>query len=93
MHHKAVKHEIEKGNHIEGQKHGNKLTVGFEKGGIMNGLGFSVIFRGSHGGYNPDTHRNEDEFEQKIMERGYMQNGLLHGFGEKLFKNGNLYTG
>lgn len=59
----------------------------------MNGLGFTLIFRGSHGGFNPDTHRNQDDFELKVVERGYMQNSQLNGFGEKLFKNGNLYVG
>ena len=55
--------------------------MGFEKGGVLGGLGFSLIFRGSHGGYNPDTHRNEDAFEVRIVERGYMQNTQLHGMG------------
>lgn len=80
-HHRAIKYEIQKENHIEGQKYGNKLAVGFEKGGLMNGLGFTLIFRGSHGGFNPDTHRNQDDFELKVVERGYMQNSQLNGFG------------
>lgn len=67
--------------------------MGFEKGGFINGLAFTLIFRGSHGGYNPDTHRNEDEFELRVVERGYMVNSHLNGFGDKLFKNGNLYIG
>ena len=61
-HARVLKYEIERSHNIEGQKFGNKLTVGFEKGGLVNGLGLTVLFRGSHGGYNPDTHRTEDDF-------------------------------
>ena len=42
---------------IESEKHGNKMIVGFEKNGFINGLGLQFIFRGPQGGYNPDTHR------------------------------------
>ena len=76
-----MNYEIDKEFHIEGQKHGNKLSVGFEKGSVFNGLAFHIIFKSSHGGYNPDTHRNEDGFEMKVLERGYMQNNQLNGFG------------
>ena len=93
VHISTLKYDIKKANNIEGQKYGNKLTIGFEKGGLINGLSFTLIFRGTHGGYNPETHRNEDEFELRVVERGYMSNSHLNGFGEKLFKNGNLYIG
>ena len=92
-HARALRYEIERSSHIEGHKFGNKLTVGFLKGGLVNGLGVTLLFRGSHGGYNPETHRKEDEFEQRILERGYMSNSQLHGMGEKWFKNGNSYVG
>ena len=59
----------------------------------MNGLGLTVVFRGSRGGYNPDTHRTEDDFELRVVERGYMSNSQLQGMGEKWFKNGNCYVG
>lgn len=80
-------------DNIECQKYGNKVVVGFEKNGFLNGLGFQFVFRGSHGGYNPDTHRQEDDFELKVVERGYYMNTQLNGMGEKVFKNGNFYIG
>jgi hypothetical protein len=39
-------------------KIGNKVNIGYKKNGLMNGLGFSLLIRGSHGGLNLDTHRN-----------------------------------
>ena len=56
-------------------------------------MGLQFIFRGTQGGYNPDTHRQEDEFELKVVERGYYMNTQLSGMGQKVFKNGNLYIG
>ena len=67
--------------------------MGFEKLGFINGLGFQFVFRSSKGGYNPDTHRNEDDFELRVIERGYYINTQLNGMGFKIFKNGNLYIG
>lgn len=52
-HSAAIKYDIKKANNIDWQKYGNKLTIGFEKNGAINGLAFTLIFRGSHGGYNP----------------------------------------
>lgn len=92
-HSRVVKYDFQKIPLIETQKQGNRIIVGFEKNGFINGLGFNFIFRGSHGGYNPDTHRNEDEFELKLVERGYYINTQLNGMGWKMFKNGNLYVG
>jgi hypothetical protein len=57
-HTSTLKYEIEKNSNIIIQKYGNKLVCGFDKGGLINGLGFTIIFRGSHGGYNPDTLRH-----------------------------------
>lgn len=51
------------------------------------------MYRGSQGGYNPDTHRHEDDFELRMIERGYYINTQLCGMGSKVFKNGNLYIG
>jgi hypothetical protein len=81
VHSRVMKYEFDKVNTIEGQKYGNKLTIGFEKGGLINGIGFTLVFRGTHGGYNPETHRSEDDFELKVIERGYMVNSQLNGFG------------
>lgn len=53
VHTSTLKYDFKKANNIEGQKYGNKLTIGFEKGGLINGLCFTLIFRGTHGGYNP----------------------------------------
>lgn len=57
-----VRYEFPKVPLIETQKQGNKIIVGFEKTGFINGLGFMFVVRGSQGGLNPDTLRNEDEF-------------------------------
>ena len=40
------------------QKVGNKVNIGYSKHGLINGLGFSMLIRGNHGGLNLDTHRN-----------------------------------
>jgi hypothetical protein len=53
VHAKALKYDIDRVNSIIAQKYGNKLTVGFDKNGLINGLGFTIIFRGIHGGFNP----------------------------------------
>lgn len=58
VHAKTLLYEFEKVSSIGCQKYGNKLTFGFEKNGLINGLGFTIIFKGSHCGYNADTHRN-----------------------------------
>ena len=57
-HSKVMKYDFEKIPNIEYQKQGNKIIIGFEKNGFINGLGFTFLFRGTHGGYNVDTHRN-----------------------------------
>ena len=60
----------------------------------MNGLGFVYSLKTApNSNYNPDTHRNQDEFSIKPLERGYFGNSQLHGLGEKHFKNGNIYIG
>jgi len=80
-HAKVINYEIEKIPNIECEKHGNKVIVGFEKNGFINGLGFQFIIRGGQGGYNPDTLRQEDEFELRMAERGYFINTQLNGMG------------
>ena len=52
-----------------------------------------ALYRGLHGGYDPDTLRNEDDFELRVLERGYYINTQLNGLGDKMFKNGNFYRG
>lgn len=92
-HAKIIKYEFDKIPFIQAQKQGNRIIIGFEKFGFINGLGFSLIFRGAQGGYNPDSNRNEDQFQLKLVERGYYINTQLNGMGQKVFKNGNRYVG
>ena len=92
-HARALNYDIEKISNIGVQKIGNKINIGFNKNGLINGLGFCMLVRGAHGGLNLDTHRNEDEFELKLIERGYYINSQLNGLGEKWFQNGNMYIG
>lgn len=61
-HAKVMRYDFPKVPLMEAQRQGNRLVVGFEKNGFINGLGFSFVWRGAGGGYNPDTHRQEDEF-------------------------------
>ena len=58
-HAKILNHEIDKMiSNVSVQKIGNKVNIGYSKNGLLNGLGFSLLIRGSHGGLNLDTHRN-----------------------------------
>lgn len=52
-----------------------------------------AVYRGSHGGYDPDTLRNEDDFELRVVERGHYINTQLNGMGDKMFRNGNFFRG
>ena len=72
---------MEKDENILTQKLGNKLSVGFVKKGLMNGLGFAFSIKAAPNNYNPDTHRNQDDFSIKPLERGYYANSQLQGLG------------
>ena len=58
VHANVIKYDFDKPPGVECTRQGNKIIVGFEKQGFINGLGFMVLIRGSHGGYDPDTLRN-----------------------------------
>lgn len=61
---------------------------------MISGLGFSFVFRApDKGGYNPEIDKYGDEFELKFVEKGEYKHCLLEGYGQKVFKNNNLYEG
>ena len=93
IHSKALNYDIEKDENILGHRLGSKYSVGFNKKGLMNGIGFNLLTKATRESYNPDTNRNQDEFYLRPAERGYFVNSQLNGLGEKWFKNGNIYLG
>lgn len=82
---------MEQSENISCIKSGSKVSVGFAKRGLLNGLGFT--FSVKEGGVNPDSNNHSHALYLKLVERGYFQNSQLSGMGEKWFKNGNYYIG
>lgn len=74
-------------------KTGAKLSLGFYKKNMLNGLGFTVLTKNNIGEINADTVRATDTFSLKPIERGFFLNSQLTGMGEKWFKNGNYFYG
>lgn len=91
MHSKALRFELEQNQNISCLKSGSKVTIGFSKRGLINGLGFTFSIKEST--VNPEVSRNLNALYLKPIERGYFQNSSLSGMGEKWFKNGNYYIG
>ncbi len=68
-------------------RRGNKVTIGYTKGGFLNGLAIVMGHRIDAKGANiPD-------FNVQLIERGYYKNHQLYGLGERRYKNGNVYVG
>lgn len=80
-HSEVLKYQIPKRNNVCCSKLGNKIHVSFVKNNAMNGLGFSFMIRGTHGGYNPETNSYEDDFEMKFIEKGFYIDNLVNGYG------------
>ena len=87
-HAKVLKFELDRTDHIMSNKTNAKLSVGFMKKGLLNGLGFTLITKASS--TDPSTtERKADSFSIKPTDRGFFLNSQLTGMGEKWFKNGN----
>jgi hypothetical protein len=70
-----------------------KFNVGFYKRGLINGLGFSFLFKPPNIGVDTYHNNNVKYFYLKPSEGGYFHNSQLCGLGAKWFKNGNYYFG
>jgi len=52
-HAKVFKYDFGRMDKIETYKIGNKFVAGFLNHDFINGIGFSYLIRGQHGGFNP----------------------------------------
>ena len=82
IHHlRALNFEL-KAPHMEVIKRHTTITIGYHKGGFLNGLGVILL---------KDT--DKDDGSYSLLEKGYYKDSQLDGVGEKRFQNGNLYIG
>lgn len=83
QHANAIKLELRNDDNLHMTKSANKVNFGFYKKGLLNGLGVTLRTKdpASIGSYNIDTHRRNDDFHIKTIQRGYFVNSQIHGMG------------
>lgn len=66
-------------------RRGTKVTIGFAKSGLLNGLAIILAYKSED--------LESRNFNIQLVERGLYKNQQLNGLGERRFKNGNVYIG